>query len=85
MTPGTKANVLVNSILGNRPERRIGVGLLTELAGAALKQASSYLLRIEYPEDKPRYSPIEIQVGQNYMDVGWKNGISLVMSMKIGH
>ena len=76
MTPGALVSVSVDTILGKQAREsdygwfayRIGRGTLTP--------GKTYLLRIEYPEDKPRYSPIEIQVGQNYLDVGWKNGVS---------
>ncbi len=75
MTPGGSVNVQVHEILGKRAREsdfgwfayRIGRGKLTPHA--------TYLLRIEYPEDKPRFAPIEIQAGQNFMDVGWKNGV----------
>lgn len=75
-TPGSGVNVTVQAILGKQAREsdygwfayRIGRGQLTP--------GSNYLLRIEYPEDKPRYAPIEIQTGRNYMDVGWRNGIS---------
>jgi hypothetical protein len=76
MTPGVQVSVPVNTILGRQAREpaygwfayRVGRGLLTP--------HKNYLLRIEYPEDKPRFCPIEIQAGHNYMDVGWKNGIS---------
>ena len=76
MTPGAAVNVPVVPILGKNARvpdfgwfaYRIGRGRLTS--------GKSYLLRIEYPEDTPRYSTIEIQSGHNYMDVGWKNGLS---------
>lgn len=75
-TPGSGVNVSVHSILGKQAREtdygwfayRIGRGQLTP--------GKTYLLRIEYPEDKPRYAPVEIQTGQNYMEVGWRNGIS---------
>lgn len=76
MTPGTKANVLVSSILGKQAREANWSWFAYRIGRGSLKAGKFYLLRIEYPEDKPRYSPIEIQVGQNYMDVGWKNGIS---------
>ena len=40
-----------------------------------LKPHSTYLLRIEYAEDKPRYCPIEINAGRTYLDVGWETGV----------
>ncbi len=47
---------------------RIGRGKLTP--------HHNYLLRVEYPEDKTRYVPLEIQNGHNFIDVGWKNGVA---------
>lgn len=75
MTPGSNVPTTVTEILGQKARQsaygwfayRVGRGKLTPHA--------TYLLRIEYPEDKPRFCPIEIQTGQNYMDVGWKNGV----------
>jgi fibronectin type 3 domain-containing protein len=75
-TPGSHVNVSVKSILGKQAREseygwfgyRVGRGQLTP--------GKTYLLRIEYPEDKPRYAPIEVQLGQNYMDIGWRNGVS---------
>ncbi|MBN8526049.1 MAG: hypothetical protein J0M02_12000 [Planctomycetes bacterium] len=75
MPPGSPVDVQVHSILG-RGARECGYGWFAYRIGrGALKPRSTYLLRIEYPEDKPRFAPIEIQTGQNYMDVGWKNGV----------
>jgi hypothetical protein len=76
MTPGSKAEVNVNTILG-RKARESGYSWFAYRIGRGkLKPHTTYLLRIEYPEDKPRFAPIEIQTGQNYMDVGWKNGVA---------
>lgn len=75
-TPGVPANVAVNTIAGKGAREpswgffsyRIGRGTLTP--------GKCYLMRIEYPEDKPRYCSVGVQAGDNYYDVGWKNGIS---------
>lgn len=75
-TPGSGSGTVVRPILG-KAARESGYGWFAYRIGRGqLTPGKTYLLRIEYPEDKPRYAPIEIQTGQNYMDVGWKNGIS---------
>ena len=75
MSPGSAVNVTVTSILGKKA-RESGNGWFAYRIGRGrLKPHGTYLLRIEYPEDKPRYCPIEIQTGRNYMDVGWQNGV----------
>jgi hypothetical protein len=69
-------SVLVNPILGkNARETRWG-WFAYKIGRGGLSIGKTYLLRVEYPEDKPRFAPIEIQIGQNYIDVGWKNGVS---------
>ena len=76
MTPGGPVEVKVVEILG-RKARESEIGWFAYRVGRGkLKPHTTYLLRIEYPEDKPRYCPVEIQTGQNYMDVGWKNGVA---------
>jgi hypothetical protein len=75
-TPGLDADVPVTTIAGKAAREpkwsffsyRIGRGLLTP--------GKCYLLRVEYPEDKPRYCVLGVQAGDNYYDVGWKNGVS---------
>ncbi|MCG3147893.1 MAG: hypothetical protein PCFJNLEI_01334 [Verrucomicrobiae bacterium] len=75
-TPGVTLNVKVVDILG-RPARESEYGWFAYRIGRGkLTPRQTYLLRIEYPEDRPRFAPIEIQTGQNYMDVGWKNGVA---------
>ena len=75
MTPGSAAEVRVVGVLGKQA-RESGYGWFAYRIGRGkLKPHTTYLLRIEYPEDKPRFAPVEIQTGQNYMDVGWKNGV----------
>lgn len=74
-TPDAPADVRVSDILGKKA-RESGYSWFAYRVGRGkLKPRSTYLLRIEYPEDKPRFAPIEIQTGQNFMDVGWKNGV----------
>ena len=76
MTPGAEADVQVVDILG-RKARESGYSWFAYRIGRGkLKPHTTYLLRIEYPEDKPRFCPLEIQTGQNFMDVGWKNGVA---------
>lgn len=76
VTPGARVDTRVSDILG-RKAREVDWGWFAYRIGRGkMKPRATYLLRIEYPEDKPRYAPIEIQTGQNYMDVGWKNGVS---------
>lgn len=75
MTPGAPADVRVREILG-KPARESGYGWFAyRLGRGKLKPRSTYLVRIEYPEDKPRIAPIEYQSGQNFYDAGWKNGV----------
>ncbi|NLB68798.1 MAG: hypothetical protein GX804_03805 [Lentisphaerae bacterium] len=74
-TPGIPTDVQAVNILGKKARECIGYGWFAYRIGRGqLKPHTTYLLRIEYPEDKPRFAPIEIQTGQNYMDVGWRNG-----------
>ncbi len=74
-TPGSTLDVKISEILGKKA-RESGNGWFAYRIGRGkLTPHHTYLLRIEYPEDKPRYCPVEIQVGQNYMDVGWQNGV----------
>lgn len=75
MTPGSPVNVKVAEILGKKARESEYGWFAYRIGRGKLKPHSTYLLRIEYPEDKPRFSPVEIQTGQNYMDVGWKNGV----------
>ncbi len=75
-SPGSPAQVNVREILG-KPARENGYGYFAYRIGRGrLKPRGAYLLRIEYPEDQPRYCPVEVQAGLNYMDIGWKNGVS---------
>ncbi len=75
MTPGSAVEVKVSEILGKKA-RECSYGWFAYRIGRGkLKPRSTYLVRIEYPEDKPRIAPVEIQTGQNFMDVGWKNGV----------
>lgn len=35
----------------------------------------AYLVRIEYPEDKTRYMPVNVDAGRNYQGLGFKTGV----------
>lgn len=74
-TPGAYYRSKTEKILGKNV-RTGGYGWFAYRVGRGkLKTNGHYLLRVEYPEDKPRFCPIEIQIGQNYSDVGWKSGV----------
>lgn len=74
-TPGAAVEHKITTILG-RKARESEFGWFAYRVGRGkLRPHGTYLLRIEYPEDMSRYCPVEIQVGQNYMDIGWKNGV----------
>lgn len=76
MTPGSAVEVKVSEILGKKARESEYGWFAYRIGRGKLKPHSTYLVRIEYPEDKPRYAPIEIQTGQNFMDIGWKNGVA---------
>lgn len=76
MSPGVRANVSVNPIMGKRAREATWSWFAYRIGRGRLVIGKCYLLRVEYPEDKPRYCPLEIQIGRNYFDVGWKNGLS---------
>lgn len=72
--PGTPAHVAVHDILG-RSAREIDQGWFAYRIGRGrLIPGQAYLLRIEYPEDKRRYWPIELETGHDYSGIGWKDG-----------
>ncbi|HBC87692.1 MAG TPA: hypothetical protein DCZ94_12105 [Lentisphaeria bacterium] len=73
-TPGIPVQVKVVDILGKKARESEFGWFAYRIGRGKLKPHTDYLLRIEYPEDKPRFAPIEIQTGQNFMDVGWRNG-----------
>ena len=76
LTPGTKGDAFTTEILG-RPARDSGYGWFAYRIGRGkMKPRSSYLVRVEYPEDKPRFAPVTFQTGQNSYDAGWKNGVA---------
>ncbi len=75
-TPAVAGNVPVHTILGKAAREPDYGWFAYRIGRGSLTPGKTYLLRIEYPEDKPRYSPIYIEAGLNYMGVGWKNGVS---------
>ena len=75
MPPGSPVDIKISEILGRKARESEYGWFAYRIGRGKLKPHSMYLLRIEYPEDQPRYCPIEIQTGQNYMDVGYKNGV----------
>lgn len=75
VTPGSPVDVKVVEILGKKARESEYGWFAYRIGRGKLKPHTTYLLRIEYPEDKPRFCPVEIQSGQNFMDVGWKNGV----------
>ena len=75
-TPGSPVEVKVSEVLG-RKARESGFGWFAYRIGRGkLRPHACYLVRVEYPEDKPRYCPLEILVGENYQNVAWRSGIS---------
>lgn len=75
-TPGAPVETFVSEILGKKARESSYGWFAYRLGRGKLKPHTNYLVRIEYPEDKPRYAPLEIQNGHNFMDIGWKNGVS---------
>ena len=75
-TPGGIVNVSVNEVLGKKAREAENGWFAYKIGRGKLVPHNTYLLRIEYPEDKPRYCPIEVQIGQNYMDAGWRSGVN---------
>lgn len=75
-SPGSAVDVSVTDILGKKARESSYGWFAYRVGRGKLKPHTNYLVRIEYPEDKPRYCPIEIQNGHSYMDIGWKSGVS---------
>ena len=71
------ADVKVHEILGKPCREALWNSWYAyRLGRGEVKPHGTYLVRIEYPEDKRRYASVEISTGSNYMDIGWKNGVS---------
>ena len=75
-TPGSKATVAVSTILGKSAREATWGWYAYRIGRGTITPGKTYLLRVEYCEDTPRMGQLEIQSGHNYMDVGWKNGIT---------
>ena len=75
MSPGIPGDIHAGRFQG-RDYRECGYNswFAYRIGRGGLKPHATYLLRVEYPEDKTRFATMEIQTGQNYMDVGWRNG-----------
>lgn len=75
-TPGSQVEVTVSTILGIPAREVTSYGWFAYKIGAGgLTPGNTYLLRIQYPEDMPRYCPIIVEAGQNFQAIGWRNGI----------
>ena len=75
-TPGSTVSVTTPTILG-QPCRAVDYGFYAYRLGAGgLIPRNMYVVAVTYPEDVPRYVQFEIQAGQDYVDVGWKNGLA---------
>jgi hypothetical protein len=74
-TPGSAVKTTVTNILGREARESDNGWFAYRIGRGRLRPHTTYLLRIEYPEDKPRLAPVEVQVGQNYIDAGRKNGL----------
>ncbi len=76
MTPGSTVAVNVETALGQNC-RTVDYGYFAYRVGAGtLVPGQQYAIALTYPEDVPRFSQMEIQAGQGYLDVGWKNGLT---------
>ena len=74
-SPGIPGDIHVKSTLG-RKARECGYSswFAYRIGRGGLKPRGTYLLRVEYPDDVSRFYTMEIQTGQNYMDVGYRSG-----------
>ncbi len=75
MTPGIPVKVTVHDILGKKARESETGWFAYRIGRGKLNPHGTYLLRIEYADDKPRYCPIEISAGRNFLDVGWQSGV----------
>jgi hypothetical protein len=74
-TPGVPVKAGVREILGKKARESETGWFAYRIGRGKLKPHGTYLLRIEYADDKPRYCPIEISAGRNFLDVGWQSGV----------
>jgi len=75
-TPGSPVHVVVHEIMGKKARESDNGWFAYRIGRGKLTPHTNYLVRIEYPEDKPRYCPVLIEAGHNYMCIGWKNGLT---------
>ena len=76
-TPGGHIAVAVHEILGRKARVADEPGWFAyRLGRGGLRAGQTYLLRIEYPEDVPRYAAVQVQTGRDQVGVGWRNGVS---------
>lgn len=74
-SPGIPGDIRIKETLG-RKARECGYSswFAYRIGRGGLKPHGTYLLRVEYPDDVSRFYTMEIQTGQNYMDVGYRSG-----------
>ena len=74
-SPGIPGDIRIRETLG-RKARECGYSswFAYRIGRGGLKPRGTYLLRVEYPDDVSRFYTMEIQTGQNYMDVGYRSG-----------
>ena len=68
--------ISVESILGRKSRVASNSSWFSYRIGRVIKPGQTYVLRVEYPEDKPRYAPMDIALGANYSCPGWRTGVS---------
>lgn len=74
-TPGIKADIQVNSILGRQARETMDYSWFGyRLGRGKLEPGKTYLIRFEYPEDKDRVFSIDIAAGQHFSSLSWRTG-----------
>ncbi len=72
-----KQGVHVNEFLGRQyREATNNEWFAYRIGRGVIDPKKAYLVRIEYPEDKTRYCPINVDAGRNYQGLGFKTGVS---------
>ena len=71
-----KDGISVENILGRKSRVASNSSWFGYRIGRNLRPGQTYVLRVEYPEDKPRYVPMDIALGDNYSTPGFKTGVS---------
>ena len=67
--------ISVEEILGRKSRVAANSSWFSYRIGRNLKPGQTYVLRVEYPEDKPRYAPMDIALGANYTCPGLRTGV----------